>query len=187
MKLFAALAAALMLAPAAIQPAAAADDVVAALQKTPVSAFSYGLVQLSGTARAILIDDPQAPAFSPPLAGRLGDLTTVVYRPATGRIYITLVKVEKLADGATPDEACRQAFAGIRAVAGLDPQTGAPPEGMDASLFAGAFELPGMDDAALPEGYRAALDQKIELRYSGLAGQRFVCHAPLLGTSYVLE
>jgi hypothetical protein len=186
MKPLAVLAAALLLAPIAVHPAAA-DDIIAALQKTPVSAFSYGLVQLSGTARAMLIEDPRAPAFSPPLAGRIGDLTTVVYRPATGLIYVTLVRVEKLAEGAAPDEACRQAFAGIRAAAGLDPETGAPPEGMDASLFASAFELPGMDDAALPEGYRAALDRQVELRYSGVADKRFVCHAPLLGTSYVLE
>ena len=106
------LAAALLAGAGSQSGAIAANATVEALQRTPVSLFTYGLDALEAAVNTYIgRSGTPAPSavFTAPLAGRIADLATVLYDAKADTITVNLVKIDRLDGDAAPDEACRQA------------------------------------------------------------------------------
>jgi len=174
----------------AIGPSTAAGNpAVEALQHTPVSLFTYGLNGIGDAARGTFVRDDPPPfaKFAAPLSGKMADIVTVLYAEDTDTITINLVKIEKLADGATPDDACKQVMAALRMFAGLDPANGQLQAGMTSSLLASGFLVPG-SPAKSPADDLATLDKAFQFRFNGQTSNgRFTCRAPMFGTTYTID
>ncbi|PWE57745.1 hypothetical protein DEM27_00640 [Metarhizobium album] len=158
------------------------------LKQTPVSVLTYGLSVLRQDFRyAFSKESGEVYAdFVAPLSGKVGEIATVIYDAKTETILLNLVKVEKIDEGATPDEACRQAMAAMRSFAGVDPATGKLQPGMESTTMSNLFYF---DGTAMPEAVArpAELDGLFRLRFHGRAGNaRFRCDADLLATDYVM-
>lgn len=168
---------------------AAGNATIDALQQTPVSLFTYGLSGLEQDVRGTFVRDNPPPfaTFSAPLSGKMADITTVIYTPDADTVTINLVKIDKLPDGATPDQACQQVMAALRMYAGLDPSSGQLQAGMTSSLLASVFLATGSPVKA-PADDLATLDKAFGLRFNGqTSAGRFTCTAPLFGTAYTLD
>ena len=98
------------------------------------------------------------------------------------------MKIDKLPDGATPDDACTQAMTALRMFGGIDPTTGKLPDGMDSSGLAIAFAPSGSPVKNPPADYAATLDASFKLRFNGFKadGSSYRCTAPLFGTGYTV-
>jgi hypothetical protein len=159
------------------------------LQQTPLSVFSYGLGQLDQSLQDSFTSAKPEPftMFTAPLSGKIADIATVIYDDKGGTITLNLVKIDKLPDGATPDDACKQAMAALRLFAGLDPTTGALQGGMNSSLLAAGFNYSGSPVKNPPADYAATLDKSFRLRFNGFGEKPYRCEAPLLGAGYTLD
>lgn len=162
---------------------------IEALKQTPVSVLTYGLSMLRQDFRYAFSKESAESYtdFVAPLSGKVGEIATVIYDAKTDTILLNLVKVEKIDDDATPDEACRQAMAALRSFAGLDPATGKLQPGMESTTMSSVFYF---DGTAMPEAVArpADLDKLFRLRFHGRAGNaRFQCNADLFATDYVLS
>jgi len=171
------------------QPALAAGNAaIDALQQTPVSLFTYGLSGLEEDVRGTFVRDSPPPfaTFTAPLTGKMADIATVIYAPDADTVTINLVKIDKLPDGATPDQACQQVMTALRMYAGLDPTSGQLQAGMTSSLLASGFLATGSPVKA-PANDVVTLDKAFGLRFNGqTSAGRFTCTAPLFGTTYTL-
>jgi hypothetical protein len=168
---------------------AAGNAAINALQQTPVSLFSYGLGSLEEGVRVTFVRDSPPPfaTFAAPLSGKMADITTVIYAPDADTITINLVKIDKLPDGATSDQACQRGMAALRMYAGLDPASGQLQAGMTSSLLAGGFLATGSPVKA-PADDLTTLDKAFRLRFNGQTEQgRFSCNASLFGNAYTLD
>ena len=168
---------------------AAGNATIDALQQTPVSLFTYGLSNLEDSIRDTIVRENPPPfaTFAAPLSGKMADIVTVIYAPDADTITVNLVKIDKLSDGATPDQACQQAMAALRMYAGLDPASGQLQAGMTSSLLASGFLANGSPVKA-PADDLTTLDKAFQLRFNGQTEQaRFTCSAPLFGTAYTLD
>ena len=168
---------------------AAGNATIDALQQTPVSLFTYGLSNLEDSIRDTIVRENPPPfaTFAAPLSGKMADIVTVIFAPDADTITVNLVKIDKLPDGATPDQACQQAMAALRMYAGLDPASGQLQAGMTSSLLASGFLANGSPVKA-PADDLTTLDKAFQLRFNGQTEQaRFTCSAPLFGTAYTLD
>ena len=168
---------------------AAGNAAIAALQQTPVSLFTYGLSSLEADVRGTFVRDNPPPfaTFATPLSGKMADIATVIYAPNADTVTINLVKIDKLPEGATPDQACQQVMAALRMYAGFDPASGQLQAGMTSSLLASGFLATGSPVKA-PADDVATLDKAFGLRFNGqTSAGRFTCTAPLFGTTYSLD
>ncbi len=160
------------------------------LQQTPLSLFSFGLDQLNQGLQQTFTSARPAPftMFVAPLSGHIADIATLLYDQPSDTITINLVKIDKLPEGATANDACTQAMTALRTFAGLDPATGQVPDGMDSSALATAFSYSGTTVNNPPADYAATLDSSFRLSFNGFGGDgaRFHCVAPLLGTGYTM-
>jgi hypothetical protein len=169
-------------------PAAASNTGIDALTQTPVSLFSYGLSRLADGVHASFAGENPPPfaSFASPLSGRIADISTIVYDGATNTVLVNLVRINKLPEGATPDDACSQAMAALRTYALVDPATGQLQPGTEFSGLASAFAVDGTS-IANAGAVLTALDKAFVLRFSGLADKRFSCRAPLFDAGYTMD
>jgi hypothetical protein len=131
---------------------------------------------------------PPAAQFVAPLSGRIADIATLLYDPKADTITLNLVKIDKLPEGATPDDVCNQAMAALRRFADVDPTTGQLEAGMAASELTAYFNPEGSPIQNASSEERAPLDQAFRLRYSfATEARHFECLAPLFGTTHTLN
>jgi hypothetical protein len=117
----------------------------------------------------------------------MADIVTVLYAEDADTITINLVKIEKLPDSATPDDACKQVMAALRMFAGLDPASGQLQAGVTSSNLASGFLVAG-SPVKSPADDLATLDKAFQFRFNGQTnGGRFTCRAPMFGTTYTLD
>lgn len=179
----------LMCLTAATGVIAGANPLVDTLKQTPISVFTYALQELGQNLRGGFAN-PQPDdfaKFTAPLSGNVADLTTVIYDDKNDKIILNLVRIKKFDEGTKPEEVCRQAMAGLRTFAGLDPATGALAAGMDTSYPSISFYPKG---TPIPQSASnpADIDKLFRLRFNGFIGtKRFTCTADMLATDYQLE
>jgi len=161
-----------------VSPQAAPQTAIEAIGKAPVTVLTYGLHNLY----AALYDAFSGPNPAPysksvdPIEGSVAALTTVHYDEEHGTITLNLVRIDKLPDEVTPEEACSQAMVAMRTFAGLR-ETGEFYDGMEASGLAYYF-LP--DGSPVEGATLAEIDEVFRLHYSASTSRgRFQCWAGL--------
>lgn len=161
-----------------VSPQAAPPPAIEAISKAPVTVLTYGLHNLHDA----LYESFRGPNPAPysksvgPIEGSVAALTAVLYDEEHGTITLNLVRIDKIPDDVTPQEACNQAMVAMRTFAGLM-ETGEFYDGMEASGLAYYFLPQGspVEGATLAE-----IDKVFRLRYSASSSrERFTCSAGL--------
>ena len=159
-------------------PQAAPPPAIEAIGKAPVTVLTYGLHNLHDALYEAFRGSNPAPYSKSvaPIEGAVAALTIVNYDEETGAITLNLVRIDKIPDDVTPEDACNQAMVALRLFAGLK-ETGEMWDGMEASSLAYYFLPTGspVEGATLAE-----IDKVFRLQYSASSNrERFTCSAGL--------
>jgi hypothetical protein len=173
---------------AAAAAQAAPNPVLEALGVAPVTVLTYGLDNLGADYRDAFLGATAASysVSAAPMTGSIADLVNVLYSEKNGTITLNMVKIDKLPEGVTADDACAEAMTALRRFAVLDPTSGKPYDGSETSALAYYFMPEGSPVGAAAT--LAQIDTLFRLRYNASTQrERFTCTANLLDANYSIE